>query len=57
MLEGSISMNGRLSYASQDPWVFSGTVRENVLFGFPYEREKYDRVIKACSLETVGSAC
>ena len=52
-LEGSVSMNGRVSYASQDPWVFSGTVRENILFGFPYEKERYNTVIKACSLELV----
>ena len=53
MLDGVIEMKGKLSYASQDPWVFSGTVQENILFGLPYKEEWYDKVIKACSLDKV----
>ena len=48
-----MDISGKLSYASQDPWVFSGTVRENILFGLPYKKEWYDKVIKACSLDKV----
>lgn len=28
-------------YAAQTPWVMSGTVRENVLFGLPMDEERY----------------
>lgn len=49
---GSIDVNGTLSYASQEPWVFAGTVRQNILFGQEYEKERYNSVIKACALAT-----
>ncbi|XP_053420094.1 ATP-binding cassette sub-family C member 4 isoform X2 [Nycticebus coucang] len=49
--QGLVSMHGRIAYVSQQPWVFSGTVRSNILFGKKYERERYDKVIKACALK------
>ncbi|XP_068923442.1 ATP-binding cassette sub-family C member 4 isoform X2 [Petaurus breviceps papuanus] len=49
--EGLVNVKGTIAYVSQQPWVFSGTVRSNILFGKNYEKEKYDRVIKACALK------
>ncbi|CAM9097657.1 unnamed protein product, partial [Laminaria digitata] len=37
-------------YAAQTPWVMSGTVRENILFGLPMEEERYRRALEACAL-------
>lgn len=48
---GSIQVNGAISYASQEPWLFTGTVRSNILFGQPYDRERYRQVVKKCALE------
>lgn len=52
-VEGTVEVNGRVSYASQDPWVFSATLRENILFGTPYDREWYNKVVKVCALDKV----
>ena len=52
-VSGSVVVDGKVSYASQDPWVFSGTLRDNVLFGLPYKPEWYQKVIEACSLDKV----
>ena len=54
-MDGSVEVNGRVSYASQDPWVFSDTVRENILFGRPYKELWYHAVLVACALDKVGS--
>ena len=50
---GSIRISGRIAYVSQQPWVFSGTVKENILFGQKFDKEKYDEVVKVCALEKV----
>ncbi|XP_065919884.1 ATP-binding cassette sub-family C member 4-like isoform X2 [Dysidea avara] len=49
-LDGSVDIEGSVSYASQDPWIFSGTLKENILFGQDYDEAWYDRVVECCSL-------
>ena len=48
---GSVNYSGTLAYVSENPWVFSGTVRENILFYLPYNEKLYHEVIRACQLE------
>lgn len=48
---GSIQVNGVISYAAQEPWLFTGTVRSNILFGQMYDRERYRQVVRKCALE------
>ncbi|KAF7241984.1 Multidrug resistance-associated protein 4 [Varanus komodoensis] len=49
--KGFIDVRGRIAYVSQQPWVFSGTVRNNILFGKEYHKEKYEKVLRACALK------
>jgi len=42
---GSISVHGVVSYASQQPWLFAGSVQRNILFGLPMDRNRYNKVM------------
>lgn len=48
--DGAEAAKETISYASQDPWIMDGTVRENVTMGHPFDLDWYDRVIDACGL-------
>ncbi|XP_049425689.1 ATP-binding cassette sub-family C member 4-like [Epinephelus fuscoguttatus] len=48
---GALTVKGQLTYAAQQPWVFPGTVRSNILFGRELNLQKYERVVKACALK------
>ncbi|XP_071508424.1 ATP-binding cassette sub-family C member 4-like [Diadema antillarum] len=51
-LSGSIKTQGRIAYASQQPWVFGGTVRDNITFGRDHVERKYRSIIRVCALTT-----
>ena len=44
-------INGELSYASQQPWVMTETVRNNIIFNNEFDEEKYSQVVSVCELE------
>ena len=44
-------INGELSYYSQQPWIISDTLKNNILFFKPLDLEKYLKIIKICQLE------
>ncbi|KAJ7771298.1 ABC protein [Mycena maculata] len=51
LVEGSFSFGGRVAYCPQSAWIQNATLRDNVLFGLPYEEERYWRVLEdACLL-------
>uniref|UniRef100_A0A667ZFE2 Cystic fibrosis transmembrane conductance regulator n=1 Tax=Myripristis murdjan TaxID=586833 RepID=A0A667ZFE2_9TELE len=49
--KGVLKVKGQLTYASQQPWVFPGTIRSNILFGKELNTQKYEKVLKACALK------
>lgn len=50
LASGSITINGSISYASQESWIFTSTIRQNITFGLPMDRSRYDEVIKSTAL-------
>jgi len=47
-----ISCSAKIAYAAQLPWIFEGTLRENVLFGREYSDQEYAEVLAAAALNT-----
>ena len=51
LVSGAVSVRGRVALCAQTPWIFNASLKENVLFGTPYDAARYQRVIGACALE------
>lgn len=49
-IKGNSKLYGSLTFCSY-PWVQNATIRDNILFGLPYDREKYCTIVKACALD------
>lgn len=50
-ISGQIRLSGSIGYCSQNPVILKGTIKENILFGYPYDDEKFWKVIRLCNLE------
>jgi ATP-binding cassette subfamily C (CFTR/MRP) protein 4 len=47
---GTLEVSGTVRLLAQEPWIMTGTVRDNICFGLPCIPEKFDSVLAACSL-------
>ena len=50
LFTGSISYQSKIAWVSQQPWVFYGTVRDNILFGEKFDLDRYRMTLEACDL-------
>ncbi|KIH68024.1 hypothetical protein ANCDUO_01649 [Ancylostoma duodenale] len=51
-LRGRIGMRGKVAYVPQVPWIQNMTVRDNIIFGKPLDKNRYNQVLNACALKT-----
>ncbi|GFY97857.1 multidrug resistance-associated protein 3 [Actinidia rufa] len=47
----ALKLGGTKAYVAQSPWILSGKIEENILFGKEMDKERYNTVIDACSLK------
>lgn len=47
---GSVTMGATRAFCPQYAWIQNTSVKENILFGKPFDRKWYDAVIDACAL-------
>jgi ATP-binding cassette, subfamily C (CFTR/MRP), member 1 len=50
-MKGVIQIWGSIAYVAQTPWIITGSVKDNIVFGLDWDAELYSNIIKACALE------
>lgn len=46
-----IELQGDIAYVQQIPWIENKTIRDNILFDLPLDKERYVDTIQICELE------
>ncbi|KAL8699373.1 MAG: hypothetical protein Q9224_001444, partial [Gallowayella concinna] len=39
-----------IAFVAQIPWIENATIKDNILFGLPFDKKRYDKVISSCAL-------
>ncbi|CAF4159510.1 unnamed protein product, partial [Rotaria sordida] len=52
IFDGKVRMHGSFCYVPQESWIFSSTIKTNILFGKAYDRDLFHRVVQATALDT-----
>ncbi|XP_035783639.1 multidrug resistance-associated protein 1-like [Anopheles albimanus] len=50
-VSGRVNTLGRIAYVSQQAWIQNATLKDNILFGKPFDERRYQRIIEACALK------
>lgn len=46
-----VEVRGTMAYVAQTAWIQNGTILDNILFGSPMNRTKYEDILQRCALE------
>ncbi|KAJ0927366.1 putative ABC-type xenobiotic transporter [Helianthus annuus] len=49
--DAHVVLRGTVAYAPQVSWIFNATVRDNILFGSPFEPAKYEKTLDVTALQ------
>ncbi|XP_068632707.1 multidrug resistance-associated protein 1 isoform X1 [Battus philenor] len=51
-ISGRVNTLGSVAYVPQQAWIQNATLQDNILFGKPMDKSKYNNVIGVCALKT-----
>ena len=51
MSGGQVVLRGNVAYVPQVSWIFNASIRDNILFGAPFNADRYRRAIRASALD------
>lgn len=50
LIKGKVAVRGLTAYVAQDPWIFNGTVRDNIVFGYEFNSKRFYEAVSCCGL-------
>lgn len=48
--KGNWILDSSIAFVAQIPWIENATIRDNIVFGLPFDNERYQKVLSACAL-------
>ena len=51
MISGNVKTNGTISFVPQQAWIQNLSLKDNILFSQPYQKQRYQNIVRACALE------
>ena len=45
-LGGSTLVRGKVAYVEQEPFIFSATIQENIIFGLKYDEQRFNHAVQ-----------
>jgi len=45
-----LEVNGAVAYVAQQAWIRNASIRDNILFGRPFDEERYALTLEVCAL-------
>ncbi|KAL2002465.1 hypothetical protein VTN02DRAFT_6732 [Thermoascus thermophilus] len=50
-LDPETGLSESVAYCAQEAWLVNDTIKENIIFASPFDKRRYNAVVKACALE------
>jgi ABC-type multidrug transport system fused ATPase/permease subunit len=50
-IDPATGLSDTVAYCAQTPWLVGASIRDNIVFGTAWNKQRYDSVIKACALK------
>lgn len=47
---GNVALYGSVAYAAQVPFIQNSTLKDNIVYGNPYDEDQYQRTLQVCAL-------
>lgn len=47
---GTVNVDGKVAFVPQQAWIQNATLLDNIVFGRPFNKELYNKVLEACAL-------
>ncbi|MCJ1390652.1 hypothetical protein MMC18_003513 [Xylographa bjoerkii] len=49
--KGNWILDSSIAFVAQIPWIENATIKDNILFGLPFDSGRYNKVLSVCALE------
>lgn len=50
-MAGTLEVKGKIAYVSSDPFISTGSILDNILFGERYDHDRLEKVLELCQLK------